>query len=134
MNITSFKHACTLLKRLTGKDYSKLPIVDGIVEHLQTPIISQYKLWVIAEAAREGKKLRKGHYPYFWLDRAGSGSGFSFFGGCDYDCDRSIVGSRLEFPDSGSAVYAGEKHLDLYKDVMSISENEYFTTDKLDNK
>jgi len=126
MNITSFKHACTLLKKLTGKDYSNLPVVVGIVEHLQEPIVSQYKIWVIAEAAREGKKLTRGYYPYFWLDRPGSGSGFSC---CDCCCDydHSYVGARLEFPDYDSAIYAGKKHTALYKSVMSINENEYLT-------
>jgi len=124
MKITSFKSACALLKKLKGIDYSQLPIVSNIPAHLQTPIVSQYKLWVIAEASREGKKLKVGYYPYFWLDRAGSGSGFS----CNdylYDGVISHVGARLEFPDDESATYAGKKHQALYKDVMVITESEY---------
>lgn len=127
MEITSFKHACTLLKKLKGVDYSPLPIVENLPEHLQTPIVSQYKIWVIAEASRACEKLKRGYYPYFWLDRAGSGSGFAC-SGSDFASDISIVGARHEFPDSDSAIYAGKKHQDLYKDVMVIKESEYLTT------
>lgn len=126
MKITSFKHACTLLKKLTGVDYSPLPVVDKLPEHLKTPVVSQYKIWVIAEAARAGEKLSRGYYPYFWLDRAGSGVGFAYR---DYYCADgcSHVGARHEFPDYESAIYAGKKHQDLYKDVMVIKETEYLT-------
>ncbi|MBB2149155.1 hypothetical protein [Pedobacter gandavensis] len=127
MNIASFESACKLLKKATGIDYSQLPIVENIPEHLRTPVVSQYKLWVIAEASREGKKLSRGYYPWFWLDRAGSGSGFSY-DGCFYGRVSSAVGARLEFPDSDSAIYAGKKHQDLYKDVMVIKETEYLTS------
>lgn len=126
MNITSFKHACTLLKKARGKDYSVLPSVDGVVEHLKNAVVSQYKIWVIAEAAREGKKLSRGYFPYFWLDRAGSGSGFSYYD-CHCDDDLSFVGARHEFPDADSAIYAGKKHQVLYKDVMVINETEFLT-------
>lgn len=100
--------------------------MDNIPVHLQSPLISQYKLWVIAEASREAKKLKRGYLPWFWLDRAGSGSGFSCIGYC-CDYDDSVVGARLEFPDEESAIYAGKKHAALYKDVMVITEAEYIT-------
>ena len=87
----SFEAACAWHKQATGKDYSALPIVDHLPENIQKPVVSQYMLWVINAAIRENKPLNKGYVPWFWLDRAGSGSGFSYF---VYDYDRGLLECR----------------------------------------
>lgn len=123
LKIASFEFACELLQKLTGLDYSVLPGTDGMVEHLKIPIQSQYKLWVIAEAYRQGKRLTYGYYPWWYRDRTGSGSEFaSDVCACDYVS--SGVGARLELPDSDVVKYVAKQHKSLYRDVMVITDAE----------
>lgn len=121
-NFKSFEAAVAWHKEATGKDYSKLPDVTGIPEEMGNALVSQYKLWVIADAARESKKLSRGFYPFWWMPRAGSGSGFSFYDS-DFAGASSDVGARLEFPDRQSSDYAAKQHFELYQDVYVISES-----------
>jgi len=118
----SFEAACQWHKKVNGKDYSALPIVDHLPVDMQKPVVSQYKLWVIAAALRENKKLKRGYYPWFWIDRAGSGSRFSC-NAYDYAIVISFVGARLEYPDRETAEYAAKQHEELYKDVFVIPED-----------
>lgn len=118
-HIKTFEAACKVL----GIDPAILPNVDGLDESRAKAQIAIYKLDIISEASwkHAGKQLdwsNPNQYKYYpWFRMSGSGSGFS----CDdfdYDLSLSFVGSRLVYPDSETAEFAGETHLEFYRDFM----------------
>ena len=121
-HLESFEAAAESL----GKDPKVLPGVEGLEPALGKATVAAYKLFVISQAAwaKAGKKIDwkdSDQYKYYPWFRMGSAAGFSCRG---FSCGRSYsgVGSRLVFPDSKTAKYVGEQHLELYRDMMVIED------------
>ena len=118
--VKSFEDACKVLDITPS-----VPVVTGIPEKYQKPLIANYQLMVIAEALNEGwtpdwsnGEWDKWH-PWFDMDASSSAGRFSF---CDF-VDRgsaSIVCSRLCFKSEELADYAGTQFLELYRELFVI--------------
>lgn len=119
--IKTYEDACFEL----GINPNDLPCVNFCQECDKRAIIAQHKLYVITRALNEGwrpnwdNSSQYKHYPWFVM----SPSGFAF-GDTNYWCSDSYAGagSRLCFKSSALAAYAGRQFLELYKDLMVISE------------
>ena len=118
--VKSFEDACKLLDITPS-----VPVVTGIPEKYQKPLIANYQLMVIAEALNEGwtpdwsnGEWDKWH-PWFDMDDSSSAGRFSFHvAGNLYSY--SIVGSRLCFKSEELADYAGTQFLELYRELFVI--------------
>ena len=118
--VKSFEDACKLLDITPS-----VPVVTGIPEKYQKPLIANYQLMVIAEALNEGwtpdwsnGEWDKWH-PWFDMDDSSSAGRFSFYA-ADNQLPLSTVGSRLCFKSKDLATYAGTQFLDIYKDFFTI--------------
>ncbi|MFB0967263.1 MAG: hypothetical protein QMB15_07405, partial [Cloacibacterium sp.] len=95
--VKSFEDACKVLDITPS-----VPVVTGIHEKYQKPLIANYQLMVIAEALNEGwtPDWSNGEwdkwYPWFNMDNSSSAGRFSF-DGADSRNSYSCVGSRLCF-------------------------------------
>ena len=118
--VKSFEDACKLLDITPS-----VPVVTGIPEKYQKPLIANYQLMVIAEALNEGwtPDWSNGEwdkwYPWFDMDNSSSAGRFSFFV-ADYLFSFSFVGSRLCFKSEELADYAGTQFLELYRELFVI--------------
>ena len=118
--VKSFEDACKLLDITPS-----VPVVTGIPEKYQKPLIANYQLMVIAEALNEGwtPDWSNGEwdkwYPWFNMNDSSSAGRFSFHDAVDR-YSNSIVGSRLCFKSEELATYAGTQFLDIYKDFFTI--------------
>ena len=118
--VKSFEDACKVLDITPS-----IPVVTGIPEKYQKPLIANYQLMVIAEALNEGwtPDWSNGEwdkwYPWFNMDNSSSAGRFSFLGA---DGQRSVshVGSRLCFKSEELADYAGTQFLELYRELFVI--------------
>ncbi|MPL54932.1 hypothetical protein SDC9_00398 [bioreactor metagenome] len=118
--VKSFEDACKLLDITPS-----VPVVTGIPEKYQKPLIANYQLMVIAEALNEGwtpdwsnGEWDKWH-PWFDMDDSSSAGRFSFLvAGLRHS--RSTVGSRLCFKSEELAEYAGTQFLELYRELFVI--------------
>ena len=118
--VKSFEDACKVLDITPS-----VPVVTGIPEKYQKPLIANYQLMVIAEALNEGwtpdwsnGEWDKWH-PWFNMDNSSSAGRFSF-DVADYRYSTSAVGSRLCFKSKDLATYAGTQFLDIYKDFFTV--------------
>ena len=118
--VKSFEDACKVLDITPS-----VPVVTGIPEKYQKPLIANYQLMVIAEALNEGwtpdwsnGEWDKWH-PWFDMDDSSSAGRFSFGGAVDRG-SRSGVGSRLCFKSEELADYAGTQFLELYRELFVI--------------
>ena len=118
--VKSFEDACKVLDITPS-----VPVVTGIPEKYQKPLIANYQLMVIAEALNEGwtpdwsnGEWDKWH-PWFDMDASSSAGRFSF-GAAAYLRSNSGVGSRLCFKSKDLATYAGTQFLDIYKDFFTV--------------
>ena len=118
--VKSFEDACKVLDITPS-----VPVVTGIPEKYQKPLIANYQLMVIAEALNEGwtPDWSNGEwdkwYPWFNMDDSSSAGRFSFNGsGNRYS--GSSVGSRLCFKSEELADYAGTQFLELYRELFVI--------------
>lgn len=118
--VKSFEDACKVLDITPS-----VPVVTGIPEKYQKPLIANYQLMVIAEALNEGwiPDWSNGEwdkwYPWFDMDNSSSAGRFSV----DVADDRnslSSVGSRLCFKSEALAEYAGTQFLELYRELFVI--------------
>lgn len=118
--VKSFEDACKLLDITPS-----VPVVTGIPEKYQKPLIANYQLMVIAEALNEGwtPDWSNGEwdkwYPWFDMDNSSSAGRFSFLA-AGYQCSFSHVGSRLCFKSEELADYAGTQFLELYRELFVI--------------
>ena len=118
--VKSFEDACKVLDITPS-----VPVVTGIPEKYQKPLIANYQLMVIAEALNEGwtPDWSNGEwdkwYPWFKMDDSSSAGRFSF-GASGYLSSTSDVGSRLCFKSKDLATYAGTQFLDIYKDFFTV--------------
>ena len=118
--VKSFEDACKLLDITPS-----VPVVTGIPEKYQKPLIANYQLMVIAEALNEGwtPDWSNGEwdkwYPWFNMDNSSSAGRFSFDGSDDRR-SLSNVGSRLCFKSDELADYAGTQFLELYRELFVI--------------
>ena len=118
--VKSFEDACKVLDITPS-----VPVVTGIPEKYQKPLIANYQLMVIAEALNEGwtPDWSNGEwdkwYPWFKMDDSSSAGRFSF-GDSDNRYSNSSVGTRLCFKSKDLATYAGTQFLDIYKDFFTI--------------
>ena len=118
--VKSFEDACKLLDITPS-----VPVVTGIPEKYQKPLIANYQLMVIAEALNEGwtPDWSNGEwdkwYPWFNMNDSSSAGRFSFNGAANRH-SRSPVGSRLCFKSEELATYAGTQFLDIYKDFFTV--------------
>ena len=118
--VKSFEDACKLLDITPS-----VPVVTGIPEKYQKPLIANYQLMVIAEALNEGwtPDWSNGEwdkwYPWFNMDNSSSAGRFSFHGAV-YRTSHSPVGSRLCFKSEELADYAGTQFLELYRELFVI--------------
>jgi len=118
--VKSFEDACKVLDITPS-----VPVVTGIPEKYQKPLIANYQLMVIAEALNEGwtPDWSNGEwdkwYPWFNMDNSSSAGRFSFDGAAYLDSD-SDVGSRLCFKSEELADYAGTQFLELYRELFLI--------------
>ena len=118
--VKSFEDACKVLDITPS-----VPVVTGIPEKYQKPLIANYQLMVIAEALNEGwtPDWSNGEwdkwYPWFNMDNSSSAGRFSFNGSA-YRISRSLVGSRLCFKSEELADYAGTQFLELYRELFVI--------------
>ena len=118
--VKSFEDACKVLDITPS-----VPVVTGIPEKYQKPLIANYQLMVIAEALNEGwtPDWSNGEwdkwYPWFNMDNTSSAGRFSFCG-ADYLRSGSHVGSRLCFKSEELADYAGTQFLELYRELFVI--------------
>ena len=118
--VKSFEDACKVLDITPS-----VPVVTGIPEKYQKPLIANYQLMVIAEALNEGwtPDWSNGEwdkwYPWFNMDNSSSAVRFSFSAA---DLQRSVsgVGSRLYFKSEELADYAGTQFLELYRELFVI--------------
>ena len=118
--VKSFEDACKVLDITPS-----VPVVTGIPEKYQKPLIANYQLMVITEALNEGwtpdwsnGEWDKWH-PWFDMDASSSAGRFSFDDSVGQD-SRSSVGSRLCFKSKDLATYAGTQFLDIYKDFFTV--------------
>ena len=118
--VKSFEDACKVLDITPS-----VPVVTGIPEKYQKPLIANYQLMVIAEALNEGwtPDWSNGEwdkwYPWFDMDASSSAGRFSFYAAVNrYSC--SLVGSRLCFKSEELADYAGTQFLELYRELFVI--------------
>ena len=118
--VKSFEDACKVLDITPS-----VPVVTGIPEKYQKPLIANYQLMVIAEALNEGwtpdwsnGEWDKWH-PWFDMDDSSSAGRFSFHVS-DYRLSLSTVGSRLCFKSEELADYAGTQFLELYRELFVI--------------
>ena len=118
--VKSFEDACKLLDITPS-----VPVVTGIPEKYQKPLIANYQLMVIAEALNEGwtPDWSNGEwdkwYPWFDMDNSSSAGRFSFYAAA-YQYSLSFVGSRLCFKSEELADYAGTQFLELYRELFVI--------------
>ena len=118
--VKSFEDACKVLDITPS-----VPVVTGIPEKYQKPLIANYQLMVIAEALNEGWTPDWSNvewdkwYPWFNMDNSSSAGRFSF-DGADYRGSLSHVGSRLCFKSEELADYAGTQFLELYRELFVI--------------
>ena len=118
--VKSFEDACKVLDITPS-----VPVVTGIPEKYQKPLIANYQLMVIAEALNEGwtPDWSNGEwdkwYPWFNMDNSSSAGRFSFSDAVDQD-SYSVVGSRLCFKSEELADYAGTQFLELYRELFVI--------------
>ena len=118
--VKSFEDACKVLDITPS-----VPVVTGIPEKYQKPLIANYQLMVIAEALNEGwtPDWSNGEwdkwYPWFDMDNSSSAGRFSF-NDSDYLGSYSLVGSRLCFKSEELADYAGTQFLELYRELFVI--------------
>ncbi|MEZ7528619.1 MULTISPECIES: hypothetical protein [Cloacibacterium] len=118
--VKSFEDACKVLDITPS-----VPVVTGIHEKYQKPLIANYQLMVIAEALNEGwtPDWSNGEwdkwYPWFNMDNSSSAGRFSF-DGADSRNSYSCVGSRLCFKSEELADYAGTQFLELYRELFVI--------------
>ena len=108
-NIKTFEDACAKLSMVPGD------VLKGVE---QPDEIAYRKLKVIVKAIRGDWKPdwtnsdQRKWFPYFKV----SSSGFGFSGSyCDYGYANAYVGSRLCFPTSAMAEYAGSQFKDIYE-------------------
>ena len=118
--VKSFEDACKVLDITPS-----VPVVTGIPEKYQKPLIANYQLMVIAEALNEGwtPDWSNGEwdkwYPWFDMDNSSSAGRFSFLVAVHrFSC--SLVGSRLCFKSEELADYAGTQFLELYRELFVI--------------
>ena len=118
--VKSFEDACKVLDITPS-----VPVVTGIPEKYQKPLIANYQLMVIAEALNEGwqpdwsnREWDKWH-PWFDMDDSSSAGRFSFCGAVNR-YSASTVGSRLCFKSEELADYAGTQFLELYRELFVI--------------
>lgn len=118
--VKSFEDACKLLDITPS-----VPVVTGIPEKYQKPLIANYQLMVIAEALNEGwtpdwsnGEWDKWH-PWFDMDNSSSAGRFSFYAAAGQS-SYSNVGSRLCFKSEELADYAGTQFLELYRELFVI--------------
>ena len=118
--VKSFEDACKLLDITPS-----VPVVTGIPEKYQKPLIANYQLMVIAEALNEGwtPDWSNGEwdkwYPWFNMNDSSSAGRFSFYV-ADNQLSHSNVGSRLCFKSEALADYAGTQFLELYRELFVI--------------
>ena len=118
--VKSFEDACKVLDITPS-----VPVVTGIPEKYQKPLIANYQLMVIAEALNEGwtPDWSNGEwdkwYPWFDMDNSSSAGRFSFRV-ADNRCSVSTVGSLLCFKSEELAYYAGTQFLELYRELFVI--------------
>ena len=118
--VKSFEDACKLLDITPS-----VPVVTGIPEKYQKPLIANYQLMVIAEALNEGwtPDWSNGEwdkwYPWFNMNDSSSAGRFSFYDAA-YQRSGSSVGSRLCFKSEALADYAGTQFLELYRELFVI--------------
>ena len=118
--VKSFEDACKVLDITPS-----VPVVTGIPEKYQKPLIANYQLMVIAEALNEGwtPDWSNGNwdkwYPWFDMDDSSSAGRFSFYGAAAQG-SLSVVGSRLCFASEALAEYAGTQFLELYRELFVI--------------
>ena len=118
--VKSFEDACKLLDITPS-----VPVVTGIPEKYQKPLIANYQLMVIAEALNEGwtPDWSNGEwdkwYPWFNMNDSSSAGRFSVRDAVN-PYSRSTVGSRLCFKSEELATYAGTQFLDIYKDFFTV--------------
>ena len=118
--VKSFEDACKVLDITPS-----VPVVTGIPEKYQKPLIANYQLMVIAEALNEGwtPDWSNGEwdkwYPWFNMDNSSSAGRFSFRDADDQYSD-ATVGSRLCFKSEELADYAGTQFLELYRELFVI--------------
>ena len=118
--VKSFEDACKVLDITPS-----VPVVTGIPEKYQKPLIANYQLMVIAEALNEGwtpdwsnGEWDKWH-PWFDMDDSSSAGRFSLRGAV-IRLSFSPVGSRLCFASEALAEYAGTQFLELYRELFVI--------------
>lgn len=115
-------------KRLKLDPKKCLPKVSGMPTRLQLATIAAAKLFIITEAANEGKEFDWNDFGQgkwrAWFDMEVSKtnpSGFRFYAtGCSYSAAYTGAGSRLCFFTSADAEYHGKKFLALYRAIMVI--------------
>ena len=118
--VKSFEDACKLLDITPS-----VPVVTGIPEKYQKPLIANYQLMVIAEALNEGwtPDWSNGEwdkwYPWFNMNDSSSAGRFSFNAAVNRS-SASLVGSRLCFKSEALADYAGTQFLELYRELFVI--------------
>jgi hypothetical protein len=123
IQIESFEHAC----KITKTDPKKLPVVTGLPKEFRKHLISLYKIMIIIKATNKIAKWKADwadnnqykYYPYFWISKNKTGSGFGFSRSGTYcACTDASVGSRLSVGTRDEAIYLGEKFAPLYKDII----------------
>ena len=118
--VKSFEDACKVLDITPS-----VPVVTGIPEKYQKPLIANYQLMVIAEALNEGwtPDWSNGEwdkwYPWFNMNDSSSAGRFSFYDAGSLR-SASLVGSRLCFKSEALADYAGTQFLELYRELFVI--------------
>ena len=113
-----------------GLDSEKsLPDVSGMPEKHRGALVATAKLYIITEAAREGKEPNwndsdeEKWFPWFDMEMdKNNPSGFRFY--VTYCVDSTAhagSGSRLCFLSDEDAEYHGRQHVDLYREMMVIA-------------
>lgn len=123
MKINSFEEACEKL----GLDPNTcLPDVSGMPAKLQPATIATAKMYIITEAANEGKEFDwndRSQYKWFaWFDMEvdkNNPTGFRFYvTNCTRTLTRTGLGSRLCFFSDEDAEFHGRQHEAIYRDMM----------------
>ena len=128
MQVQSFEEAC----QLRGYDANTvLPEVSNYPVVHQKAMIAFAKLVIINEAMNEGKKFdwndydQNKYYPWFDMEKDDevNPSGFRFRDALyDFSLTYAAGGSRLCFHSRSDAEFAGQHFVELYRDILVISE------------
>ena len=127
MKPTDFKTWEDICASLDIDPVQALAFAEHIVEKDRAAVVAFYKLTKLSEASYGPKQPdwtnenEYKYWPYFDMNNENDPSGFGFSDTYCVDWDAgTFVGSRLCYPTSEMAEYAGTQFIDWYRELMVL--------------